>query len=104
MFLDDELLKMCRAADCSIADNIQQLNVDLCRKCEDYYKSKITHNMLKKDVKAVLDRTFNLWDSFTRRAIKESGRMALLGEFFSKYSFKQQLLSNDEMARIYSSL
>lgn len=104
MFLDNELLEMCRVADCSEADNIQQLNVDLCKKCEDYYKPKIVPNMLKKDVKAVLDGTFNLWDSFTRMAIKEGGRMALLGELFSKYTFKQQLLSNDEMARIYGSL
>lgn len=47
MFLDDELLEMCRVADCSEPDNIQQLNVDLCRKCEDYYKSKIVPNGLK---------------------------------------------------------
>jgi len=104
MFLDDELLEMCSVADCSEADNIQQLNVDLCRKCEAYYKSKIVPNMPKKDVKVVLDKTFNLWDSFTRMAIKEGGRMALLGEMFSKYTFKQQFLSHDEMARIYGSL
>lgn len=104
MFLDDELLEMCRVADCSEPDNIQQLNVDLCKKCKDYYTSKISPNMLKKDLKAVLDKTFNLWDSFTRMAIKEGGRMALLGEMFSKYTFKKQLLSNDEMARIYGSL
>lgn len=104
MFLDNELLEMCRAKDCSIPDNIQQLNVELCEKCEQYYKSKILPNMLKKDVKAVLDRTFNLWDSFTRMAIKEGGNMQLLGELFQQYTFKKQLLSNDEMARIYGSL
>jgi hypothetical protein len=104
MFLDDELLEMCRAADCSEPDNIQQLNVDLCDKCKNYYKAKILPNMPKKDVKAILDKTFNLWDSFTRMAIKEGGRMALLGEMFSKYTFKKQLLSNDEIARIYGSL
>ncbi|MFA5434166.1 MAG: hypothetical protein WC319_15080 [Candidatus Paceibacterota bacterium] len=104
MFLDNELLEMCRAKDCSIPDNIQQLNVELCEKCEQYFKSKILPNMLKKDAKAVMDRTFNLWDSFTRMAIKEGGNMALLGELFQQYTFKKQLLSNDEMARIYGSL
>ena len=104
MFLDEELLEMCRAKDCSIPDNIQQLNIELCKKCEQYFKSKILPNMLKKDVKAVMDRTFNLWDSFTRMAIKEGENMKLLGELFQQYTFKKQLLSNDEMARIYGSL
>ena len=104
MFLDDELLEMCRAKDCSIPENIQQLNADLCNRCQDYYKAKILPNMQKKEVKVILDRTFNLWDSFTRMAIKEGGRMAILGELFSEYTFKKQLLSNDEMARIYGSL
>lgn len=102
MFLDEELLEMCRAN--SIPDNIQQLNVELCEKCEQYFKSKISPNMLKKDVKSVMDRTFNLWDSFTRMAIKEGENMKLLGELFQQYTFKKQLLSNDEMARIYGSL
>ena len=104
MFLDEELLEMCRAKDCSIPDNIQQLNVELCKKCEQYFKSKILPNMLKKDVKALMDRTFNLWDSFTRMAIKEGENMKLLGELFQQYTFKKQLLSNDEMTRIYGSL
>jgi len=104
MFLDEKLLEMCRAKDCSIPDNIQQLNVELCKECEQYFKSKILPNMIKKDVKAVMDRTFNLWDSFTRMAIKEGENMKLLGELFQQYTFKKQLLSNDEMARIYGSL
>jgi hypothetical protein len=37
-------------------------------------------------------------------AIKEGGRMKLLGELFQSHTFKKQLLSNDEMARIYGSL
>ena len=104
MFLDDELLEMCKNADFSETENIQQLNVDLCIKCETYYKAKIYPNISKKEVKAVLDKTFNLWDSFTRMAIKEGGRMKLLGELFQSHTFKKQLLSNDEMARIYGSL
>jgi len=104
MFLDDELLEMCRVADCSTPDNIQQLNIDLCKKCEDYYKSKIKPGMTNKEVKIILDKTFNLWDSFTRMAIKEDGALALLGVLFKKYSFKEQFLSNDEVARIYKNL
>jgi hypothetical protein len=104
MFLDDELLEICKNDDCSEAVDIQQLNVDLCAKCETYYKAKIYPNISKKEAKAVIDRTFNLLDSFTRMAIKEGGRMSLLGELFQTHTFKKQLLSNDEMARIYGIL
>ncbi len=105
MFLDDELFEMCLNADCSITDNIQQLNVDLCTKCETYYKTKIHPNISKKDVKIILDKTFNLWDSFIRMLIKEDDeRLKLLAELFKNHSFKKQLLSNTEMARIYDGL
>lgn len=48
MFLDEELFQICKNADCSTPENIQQLNVDLCNKCESYYKSKIYPGITKK--------------------------------------------------------
>lgn len=104
MFLDDELLEMCKNADCSTIENIQQLNVDLCVKCETYYKSKIHPNSSKKEIKVILNKTFNLWDSFTRMAIKEGGGIKLLGKLFQSHTFKKQLLSNNEIAKIYNNL
>jgi len=104
MFLDDELLEMCKNADCSTEDKIQQLNVDLCTKCEMYYKTKIVPNMAKKEVKTILDKTFSLWDSFVRMGKKETESVRIIVEMFEKYSFKKQLLSNSEMARIYGEL
>jgi uncharacterized sporulation protein YeaH/YhbH (DUF444 family) len=104
MFLDEELLELCRNAVCDTHEDIQNLNVQLCEKCETYYKSKITPNMRKMEVKAILDRTFNLWDSFTRTAIKEDGKMKILGTLFQSYTFKKQFLSNPDMERVYGTL
>jgi len=104
MFLDEELLIMCKNADCSTIENIQKLNLDLCTKCESYYKSRMNPNMSMRELKALLDKTFNLWDSFTRMAIKEGGMMKLMGTLFQSQSFKKQWLSNPEIARIYNNL
>jgi hypothetical protein len=104
MFLDDELLEICRAADCSTTENIQQLNKDLYNKCCDYYRVRISPTMSNKNIKIELDRTFNLWDSFTRTAIKEGGYMAILGVLFQKFTFKGQFLKHKEISEIYNSL
>ena len=104
MFLDDELLLMVKKADCSTEENIQQLNVDLCTKCEKYYKEKLYPQITKKEVKTILDKTFNMWDSFIRMGKKEDEKIKIIVDMFEKYSFKKQLLSNKEMARIYNEL
>jgi len=104
MFLDDELLEMCKNTDCSETDNIQQLNIDLFKKCENYYKEQLYPNMRKKELKVVLDKTFNFWDSFTKMAVKESGIIKVLGELFQLHTFKKQFLANNEIAKIYNSL
>ena len=104
MFLDDELLEMCRNANCETADGIKDLNEALCRKCEAYLKERLLISTCDRDTKGILDRTFNLWDSFTRSAIKEGGTMKILGEFFQEYNYKKQLLKNDVIAEIYNKL
>ena len=105
MFLDDELLKICEKTQLSNPDDIQELNQILCKKCEDYYKSKITQTMTNKEVKVILDRTFILFDSFVRMALKsEKDSIKILGELFKKHTFKHQFLSNEKINTIYNKL
>lgn len=106
MFLDDELLKICEAIEISANQDIQELNKILYRKCEDYYKSKINPmQMSPKDVKVILDRTFNLFDSFVRMALKsEKSHVKILGKLFKEFTFKKQFLSNEKMNKIYNKL
>jgi len=105
MFLDDELLEICKNWDCSTPEQIQALNDEICKTCEAYYKSKLTDKTLNKQLKIVLDRTFNLFDSFVRQAEKsEDANMIMLAGMFKKYTFKRQFLSNNEMNKIYNKL
>lgn len=105
MFLDEELLQMCVDADCDTTDQLQQLNRDLCEKCEAYYKSKILPTSSYRDVKVVLDKTFNLFDSFVRLAEKhKDAKVRILADLFSNHTFKSQLLSNEKMKEFYNKL
>jgi hypothetical protein len=62
----------------------------------------MTKEMSYKDVSLLLDRTFNLWDSFCKTLIKGDTIMKMLGEILLEHSFKMQLLSNDEVASVYN--
>lgn len=105
MFLDEELLQMCKNTEINTPEAIQRLNVDLCKKCEDYYKSKLNENMHPSHIKTILDRVFNLWDSFVKMAKKDEDEIIIiLGDMFEKHSFKKQFLQNEEMKRIYNKL
>ena len=105
MFLDEELYLMVSYFEGTTAENIQQLNKDVCKKCEDYYKSKINATMSNKQVKVILDRTFNLFDSFVNICLRDENKIIqLFGEAFKKHNFKKQFLSNDEMRIIYMNL
>ena len=105
MFLNDELLKMCEDYEGTTGDEVQALNIALCEKCENYYKSKITPQSSLKTIKTTLDRTFRLWDSFIRMAKEhKSNKVKILAELFEKFTFKKQWLSNSEMAIIYKNL
>lgn len=105
MFLDDELLKIAKEADATTPEGLQKLNVDLCKKCEGYYKSKLGVDMNPRQIKVTLDRTFNLWDSFVKMAKKDSDKtLNILAPLFEEYSFKHQFLQNEEMNKIYTKL
>ena len=102
MFLDDKLLQICKEWDCSTPEKIQELNQKLCRECESYYKTKLNPSLSKYEVKTILDRTFNLWDSFVRMALENKDtKLIVLGAVYKEYSFKSQLMKNDEIVEIY---
>jgi len=105
MFLDEELLQELRGYDGTEPDDINDLNTSLCKKCEAYYKSKMSITSTERQVKTALDRTFNLWDSFIRMAlIDEDGAVVILAELFQKHTFKHQFLKNEQIAKVYNSL
>ena len=105
MFLDDELLKMCEDTIINTPDNVIELNNDICQKCENYYKSKLTENSTDKEVKCILDRTFNLFDSFVINAKKsQNHQIKTFGELFENHTFKKQFLANNKVKEIYDKL
>jgi hypothetical protein len=101
MFLDDKLLEISRKANIFTSEGFQKLNVDICDECQEYYLQRIHPGQSKKEAKVILDRTFNLFDSFVRQA-KNSGELKLdiIGEVFEKNTFKHQFMK-DEKRRIF---
>jgi len=105
MFLDEKLLQVCIDYSGTTSEDIQELNKRLCRLCEYYYKSKITEMSTEREVKVALDRTFNMWDSFVRMALKSNDKvLIIMGELFEKYTFKMQFLKDEKLASVYNSL
>lgn len=105
MFLDEELLLICMCTEADTPEKIQQLNVDICTKCEEYYKSKLSPIATQSEIKTLLDRTFNLFDSFVRMAKKDDDvKLQLLGKMFEKHTYKTQFLKNPAMLKIYNDL
>jgi len=105
MFLDDELLEMVKSSDAKTAEDIQQLNVDVCDKCQEYYKQRITHGMPKREVKVIFDKTFKLFDSFVRQLKNSDNRiLQIYGEMFEKVTFKQQFMNNEHLRKLYEEL
>lgn len=105
MFLDEELLLICMCYEGTTPESIQQLNKDVCQKCEDYYKSKIKSDMSQTELKAIIDRTFNLWNSFVRMLLKDNDKsLNILGKLFTKFTFKDQFFSHKELSDIYNKL
>jgi len=104
MFLDDQLLKETKEADLTTEEGVQTLYNKLCRMCESYYKSKLNENTTNKVLKATLDRTFNLWDSFVNNLKKESVEYVLLADMLEENSFKVMMLKNPKVRQVYNSL
>ena len=107
MFLDDELIQITKSAELTTPEGVQKLNVDLCERCESYYKSKLDGNGIPhpSQIKATLDRTFNLWDSFVKMLEKDNDKsLNVLAPLLKKHSFKYQFLQNEQMNKIYTKL
>ena len=105
MFLDDELLEMVKSSDAKTAEDIQQLNVDICDKCQEYYKQRITPGMPKREVKVILDKTFKLFDSFVRQLKNSDSKiLQIYGEMFEEVTFKQQFMKNEHLRKLYEEL
>lgn len=105
MFLDDELLKICEDFGGLTADNLNDLNRTLCRECEKYYQPLIKKDAYKDEVKTILDRTFNLWDSFVKNAKKSTNRKVnIIAKMCAEHTFKKQLLSNPDILELYDNL
>ena len=105
MFLDDKLLQICENTVIETPEDVQKLNKKLFNECLDHYKANINENMSNKEVKATINRTFNLFDYFVRQA-KKSGKhkLLVLAELFEEYNFKMQFLSHKQIANIYNKL
>lgn len=105
MFLDQELLKICSESMPDTPEKVQQLNRDICKKCEEYWKGNTNDSTPAKQVKVVLDRTFNLFDSFVRMAKKsQDWKLRIIGDLYEENTYKKQLLANKEIADIYKKL
>lgn len=105
MFLDQELLKICSESNPDTPEKVQQLNRDICKKCEEYWKGNITETTPAKQLKVVLDRAFNCFDSFVRMAkVSSDYKLQILGDLFEQNTYKKQFLENKEIAEIYNKL
>ncbi len=105
MYLHEKLLDICKNTEIKSGQDVNKLNRLICEECEKYYKSRLSHGMTKKSMKAVLDKTFNLFDLFVKLALKsDDAQLVVLAETFKKYSFKKQFLENKQVANIYNSL
>ena len=74
-----------------VGDNLNELSV----------KGKSS----SKDIKAVIDKTFNLYDSYIRQCKDSKVYQAnVVGTTFEKYSFKQSFLKSPELNKFYKEL
>jgi len=105
MFLDDEVLEMCKKARLDTPEDIQKFYSDVCTKFDNYRRNNMHAFMTSKEIKRVINKTFNLWDSTVRMCLKSGEhKLIVIGEMLQKYSFKDNFLKDKEMKRIYDSL
>ncbi len=105
MFLDDKLYNICNEFSINTGNDVNKLNVIICEECENYYKSKIFIGMSKTEAKNILNRTFNLFDSFVSNLEKSKiHKLKILSVLFSEFTFKNQFLNNKEMSEFYNTL
>lgn len=98
-FLDDQLYAHVINKELTGADDFKQLLNELFRICENYWKPKFDlKTMGKRDLKILLDRTFNGWDLFIKKLIKDK---YFLVDVIDKYSYKKIFMENPDFKKIY---
>ncbi len=105
MFLDEKLLSMCENAQAEKPEDIQNLVQELIDECQNYYKARLKPGMTNKEAKTIVDRTFNLWDSFAKMAsLSTDPKLQTFGEVFKKRTFKKFFSDTPELKRIYEKI
>lgn len=107
MYLDEELLKMCEEFEFTSPEDVVKIHENVYSKCEHYYTSKLAELSVKSayNVKAILDRTFNLYDSFVKMALKhKEPTVVILGEMFQECNFKDAFLKHPKLKELYNNL
>jgi len=105
MFLDDEMFEYCENMNITTFENLQKDYALICIKFDDYRKNAITNKMNRKEMKAVVNRTFNLWDSLVNRLlISRVSKLKSIGGLLQRNSYKDSFLKDKKMKAIYDSL
>jgi len=106
MFLDDELLNLCNETELKTSEDAAQLQKELFRKCEDYYKTNIAqYSQTNESLKALLDKTFKLYDSFVRMLEKQTdSKSQILVCTFKTYTFKDAFFESTKLTEVYEKL
>ena len=105
MFLDDKLLSICEKVEIESGKDVQDVYDLLIQQTQAYYVSKLHPGMPNPEAKTAINRSFALWDSFVRMAKKhKSVKVRVLGEMCEKYSFKDALLNDPKISKIYNKL
>ena len=105
MFLDDKLIKICVEADINTPNDVQQVFDELINTCQDHFKSRLKPDMTNKEVKSLIDNTFNSWSSFVRIAnTYNSIQVVIFGILGEKHTFRDIFLKDEKMSSLYNSL
>ncbi len=100
-FLDDQLYHHVMNRQLDKSDDFKDLLNELYR-CENYWKPKVDLGLTStKEVKILIDRTFNGWDLFVKKLVKEKW---FLADVIVKYSYKEIFMENTELKKSYDRL
>jgi len=100
-FLDDLLFNHTVNFKIESPTDFQILIGELYGIVEAKFKPQLYAGQPNKEVKSIVDRTFNSWDLFTTRLEKQE---YFLTDMVKKYSYKQQFLNDEKLKSIYDSL
>lgn len=101
-FLDDQLYNHLKNKPLNKSDDFKELLNELYKVCENYWKPKVdAKSTSNKEVKVLLDRTFNAWDLFIKKLVKEKW---FLADVIVKYSYKEIFMQNDQLKKAYENL